>query len=373
VIEAVVMPAPEQPLELRRFPEPELEAGAVLLRTLGSEVCGTDVHLWHGRLAGVPYPIIPGHVSVGEVVATGGDVADVDGRRLSAGDIVTFLDVYGSCGRCWYCTVAHATTRCPNRRVYGITLSADEGLLGGWGEYIYLRPGVHIMSVPASLPWTTLLAAGCGLPTALHALEQAEVAFGDTVVVQGSGPVGLSAAILAQLRGAGKVIVVGGPALRLDMARRLGADEVVDIGVTDTTARHAAILELTHGRGADITIEATGVAAAVPEGMRLTRDAGRYVVVGQYTDAGEARFNPHLDLNRKHLDVRGCWGSDAGHVYRALQVLARYHTRFPWSEFISGHYALPQAQAALEDVAAQRVVKALIVPDVALIPGTAPA
>ena len=104
------------------------------------------------------------------------------------------------------------------------------------------------------------------------------------------------------------------------------------------------------------------MAAAVPEGMRLTRDAGRYVVVGQYTNAGVVPFNPHLDLNQKHLDVRGCWGSDVGHVYRAVQVLARYHSQFPWAQFVSGRYGLGQAQAALEDVAAQRVVKALIVP-----------
>ena len=79
-------------------------------------------------------------------------------------------------------------------------------------------------------------------------------------------------------------------------------------------------------------------------------------------NAGPATFNPHLDLNRKHLDVRGCWGSDVSHVYRAVQVLARYHTRFPWSAFISKRYPLAQAQDALEDVAAERVVKALIVP-----------
>ncbi len=362
MIQAVVMPGPRASLELRQFEEPRLEPGAVLLRTLGSEVCGTDVHLWHGRLAGVPYPIIPGHVSVGRVAATGGEVRDVDGIPIEAGQVVTFLDVYGSCGRCWYCTVAHASTRCPHRRVYGITLSADDGLLGGWAEYIYLRPGVHIVALPPELPWETFLAAGCGLPTALHALALGEIQFGDTVLVQGSGPVGLSAAILAQLRGAGKVIVTGGPPLRLEMARRLGADAAIDIGATSEPERRAIVRELTGGRGADVTIEATGVAAAVPEGMRLTREAGRYVVVGQYTDAGTAELNPHLDLNQKHLDVRGCWGSDVGHVYRAVQVLARYHTRFPWADFVSGRYDLARAQAALEDVAAQRVVKALIIP-----------
>lgn len=362
MIRAVVMPGPRLPLELRSFAEPRIEPGAVLLKTLGSEVCGTDVHLWRGQLAGVPYPIIPGHVSVGEVAAIGGAASDVDGRPLALGQVVTFLDVYGSCGRCWYCAVAHASTRCPHRRVYGITLSADEGLLGGWGEYIYLRPGVHIVALPEGLPWETFLAAGCGLPTALHAVTLGEIQFGDTVVVQGSGPVGLSAAILAQLRGAGQVIVVGGPPERLAMAGRIGADATIDIGAADADERRAIVRRLTGGRGADVTIEATGVAAAVPEGMRLTRDAGRYVVVGQYTNAGPAEINPHLDLNQKHLDLRGCWGSDVGHVYRAVQVLARYHTRFSWAEFVSGRYGLDRAQDALEDVAAQRVVKALIVP-----------
>lgn len=362
MIQAVTMPKPNAPLLMRSYDEPEIEPGGVLLRTLGSEVCGTDVHLWHGRLAGVPYPIIPGHVSIGTVAAMGGSATDVDGRPLSIGDTVTFLDVYGSCGRCWYCTVAQATTRCPHRRVYGITLSADDGLYGGWSEYIYLRPGVHLVSLPSELPWQTFLAAGCGLPTALHAIERADVHLGDTVVIQGAGPVGLSAAILAQLRGAAKVIVVGGPPLRLDMATKSGADEILDIGTTDPASRLEAIRSLTHGRGADVTIEATGVAGAVPEGMRMTRDAGRYVVVGQYTDAGSVEFNPHLDLNKKHLDIRGCWGSDVSHFYRSVQVLARYHHHFPWSEFVSGQYDLAHAQNALEDVAAQRVVKALIVP-----------
>lgn len=368
MISAVVMPEPGAPLELRQFPQPELEPGAILLRTLGSEVCGTDTHLWKGQLAGVPYPIIPGHVSVGQIAAlgpadeSGPAPKDVTGAPLSVGQVVTFLDVYGSCGRCWYCTVGHATTRCPARKVYGVTLSSDDGLLGGWAEYIYLRPGVHVVSLPDELDWRAFLAGGCGMPTALHAVTLGEIAFGDTVVVQGAGPVGLCAVALAQLRGAGSVIVTGGPEVRLDAAKRLGADTVIDIGGTTAEDRQAMIHEVTGGRGADVTIEATGVPSAVPEGMRLTRDAGRYVVVGQYTNAGEATVNPHLDLNQKHLDVRGCWGSDAGHVYRAVQVMARYGRQFAWTELISHEYGLGEAQTALEDVAAQRVVKALIVP-----------
>ncbi len=364
VISVVVMPEPEAPLQVRRTPLPEVEPGGVLLRTLGSEVCGTDVHLWHGQLSGVPYPITPGHVSAGEVAAIGPGEAprDVNGVPVRVGQVVTFLDVYGTCGRCWYCTVAHASTRCPRRKVYGVTMCADDGLFGGWGEYIYLAPGVHIVPLPEELDWRAFLAGGCGMPTALHAVTLGEIGFGDTVVVQGAGPVGLCAAVLAQLRGAGRVIVIGGPRVRLDAARRFGVDTVIDIGDSIAEDRIERVRALTGGRGADVTIEATGVPGAVPEGMRLTRDAGRYVVVGQYTDGGDTSFNPHLDLNRKHLDVRGCWGSDAGHVWRAVRVMARYGGLFPWTELISREYSLDRAQAALEDVARQEVVKALIVP-----------
>jgi L-iditol 2-dehydrogenase len=362
---AVVMTEPNTPLEIRRFELPDLEPGAVLLRTLGSEVCGTDAHLWQGQLAGVPYPIIPGHVSVGRITALnaeGGAPLDVSGEPLRVNQIVTFLDVWGTCGRCWYCTVGHATTRCPRRKVYGVTLSAADGLFGGWAEYIHLKPGVHVIPLPDELDWRSFLAGGCGMPTALHAVTLGDIAFGDTVVVQGAGPVGLCAAVLAQLRGAGRVIVTGGPRVRLEAASRFGADTVLDIGDTTAEERGRRVLELTGGRGADVTIEATGAPAAVAEGMRLTRDAGRYVVVGQYTDAGTTTFNPHLDLNQKHLDVRGCWGSDVGHLYRAVRVMARYRGQFPWRDLISREYSLAEAETALEDVARQAVVKALIVP-----------
>ncbi|WP_086828040.1 zinc-binding dehydrogenase [Allokutzneria sp. NRRL B-24872] len=363
MITASVMREPRAPMELRTFERPEVEPGAVLLKTLGSEVCGTDTHLQQGHLAGVPYPIIPGHVAVGVVEEIGaGPVLDVSGAPLEVGQVVTYLDVFGTCGRCWFCTVAHASTRCPNRKVYGVTMSSDDGLYGGWSEYVYLRPGVHVIPLPEGLDWRAFLAVGCGMPTALHAVTLGDVAFGDTVVVQGAGPVGLSAATLAQLRGAGQVIVVGGPDVRLAAARRFGVDAVISIESTTEAERVEAVRDLTGGRGADVTVEATGVPGAVPEGMRLTRDAGRYVVVGQYTNVGDVSFNPHLDLNQKHLDVRGCWGSDVGHVFRSVQVVAKYGHLFPWTELISAEYDLSQTQLALDDVAAGRTVKALIVP-----------
>jgi threonine dehydrogenase-like Zn-dependent dehydrogenase len=359
---ATVMVAPQSPLEIREYPEPTMEPGSVLLHTIYSEVCGTDVHLYHGRLSGVPYPIIPGHVSVGRIAEVAGEVRDVEGDLLRQGDVVAFLDVHETCGRCWFCLVAKASTRCPNRRVYGITYSAEEGLLGGWSEAIYLKPGVKVIKLPDGLTPERYIAAGCGLPTATHALERAELQLGDTVVVQGCGPVGLNAAILAQLSGATEVIVVGAPQARLEMAVAVGADHVIDIGRVGAKERVAQVRGLTGGRGADVTIEATGNPKAIPEGMWMTRDNGRYVVVGQYTDAGPVEINPHWDINRKHLEIRGCWGSDFSHFYRGIKVLAKHGDRFPYERFITRRYSLDQMDEALRAVEQLEVVKAVVEP-----------
>lgn len=358
MVRAAVMPGPRRPVEIRTYPEPEPEPGGVVLRTLAAEVCGTDVHLWHGRLAGVPYPLIPGHVSVGEVAATGGTVSDIEDRPVRVGDVVTFLDVHATCYNCWYCLVARAATRCPHRRVYGITYGADEGLLGGWSERIYLKPGVRIVPLHEGVTPEQWIAGGCGLPTALHAIDRAEIRLGDRVVIQGAGPVGLSACALAVASGAGWVGVIDAVPHRLEAARAMGADAVLALDEDPL----AAVKAVTNGRGADVVIEASGSPGAVPAGCALARDGGRYVIVGQYTDNGATMINPHVDINRKHLEIRGCWGSDLEHVWRAMEILARLGNRFPWTRLISRRYRLEESGEALADVEARRVVKAVITP-----------
>jgi len=355
------MTAPDRPLEGRRLPAPKARPGGAILETIASEVCGTDVHLHHGRLPGVPYPIIPGHVSVGRVLESKGPLADVEGNAIKTGALVTFYDVYGTCGACWHCLVARAATRCPHRRVYGITAPASDGLLGGWSERIEILPGVRL--VPEGLDEIDFLGGGCGLPTAFHAVERAGVALGDTVVVQGSGPVGLNAAIFAQLAGALRVLVVGSPRARLDAARRLGAEDTLDIAdVPNPDERVRWVRDRTSGRGADVVIEASGNPAAVPEGLEMLRDAGRFVVVGQYTDGGDVLVNPHRHVNRRHATVLGCWGYEFSHLHRALAMMRRHDARFRWRELVTREYALADANQALEDMENLSVVKALIRP-----------
>jgi threonine dehydrogenase-like Zn-dependent dehydrogenase len=362
-VRAMVMTAPRAAIEERSLPAPRPAPGGAVLETLYSEVCGTDVHLHHGRLAGVPYPIIPGHVSCGRILETNGPLADVEGRPLEVGRLVTFYDVFGTCGSCWHCLVARAATRCPHRRVYGITTGVQDGVLGGWAERIELRPGVRLLPLPEGVDPLAFMGGGCGLATGFHAVERAGIALGDSVVVQGSGPVGLNAAVFASLAGAGLVLVVGAPASRLRVAKEMGADEVLEIDkMRKPSDRVAWVRTRTGGRGADVVIEATGNPQAVPEGLEMLRDAGRYVVVGQYTDAGDATLNPHRHLNRRHATVLGCWGYEFTHLHRSLALLARHDRRLGWRRLVSREYPLAEAGEALAAMERMDVVKAVLRP-----------
>lgn len=362
MIKAAVMPAPRVPVEIREFPEPEIAPGGMLVRTIYSEVCGTDVHLWHGRLAGVPYPIIPGHVSVGRVDALRGEVVAADGRRLREGDRVVFYDVHRTCGRCYACVVSGTPTRCPSRRVYGITDSARDGLFGGWSEAIYLEPGVVCAVLPPSVSAEAYIGGGCGLITAVHVLDRAALRLADSVVVQGTGAVGLSVIALAQLSGASTIVAIGDPADRLALARRMGATLTLSVGATSPAERLEQVLEATAGRGADVGVEAAGSARAVEEGLTLVRDGGRYVIAGHYTNAGESAINAHEQINRKHLEVRGCWGSEAGHFLRALSILEKHAHRIPFHEIGARLYGLGELNQALADAEALRLPKAIVDP-----------
>ena len=359
---AAVMPAPRVPVEVREFPEPALPEGGALLRTAFSEVCGTDVHLWHGRLSGVPYPIIPGHVTTGTLEKARGQVRDVAGALLREGDRLAFFDVHRTCGRCLACTAHRTPTRCPSRRVYGITDSADEGLFGGWSQKVYLEPGVIVAKLPDAVSFEAYIGGGCGLLTSVHIIERAQIRLGDTVVVQGAGAVGMSTAALARRVGAAQVIVIGAPADRLALSRDMGADHVIDIDASSPDECVERVMALTGGLGADVVVEAAGSPRAFEEGVRMARNGGAYVIAGHYTNTGDSTINAHEHINRKHLDIRGCWGSEVGHFLRALRALERYGHEVPWARIGARTYGLHELNDALDLAGRLRIPKALVDP-----------
>src|ERR1043166_2389548 len=160
-----------------------------------------------------------------------------------------------------------------------------------------MKPGVKMIKLPSDLAPDTFIGGGCGLVTALHAVDMAELKLGESVAVLGAGPVGQSCVAFASLSGAGEIVAVGAPAQRLEFARRMGATATLGLDLSPEE-RISAVRGLTGGRGSDVVIEASGAPEAVRQALDLVRDGGRVVVCGQYTDNGSIEINPHWQLNR---------------------------------------------------------------------------
>jgi threonine dehydrogenase-like Zn-dependent dehydrogenase len=360
---AAVMAAFNRPIEVRELPLPaDLAPGDVLVRVTMAGICGTDVHLHKGQLP-VPLPLIMGHETVGTVAAIGGEAADWHGTPLRAGDRVSWT-VGMPCGTCRYCRFHRLPSRCMNRRAYGVNTPCDRPphLLGGYAEFHHLRAGTAIFRLADDLPTESLIGAGCALVTAVHAFEKMPLRWAESCVIQGAGPVGLAALAIASDAGARPIIVIGGPADRLERCRRFGADVTIDLDeVRDPDKRRGIVLEHTHGLGADVVIECAGVPAAVQEGWPLARDGGRYMVLGQYCDAGPVPLNPHL-ITKKELEVYGSYGSEPHHWSKALEFLRARGGRFPFHELITHRFGLEQVNEALAAVAGWKTGKAVICP-----------
>lgn len=361
---AVVLEHFKQPLQLRQYALPTVvEPGAALVRTEMAGICGTDVHLWKGELP-IQLPVILGHETVGRITALGAGLdRDWTGQPLKIGDRITWTSTT-SCGQCYYCAEKRQPTRCPQRRAYGIGYRSDQEphFLGGYAEYHYLRPRANLFRLPEDLPTEAVIGAGCALITAIHGVERTGIEWQDTVVVQGTGPVGIAALAVAKSAGAGKVIVLGAPAARLDLARRFGADHVIDISAVATPAeRIAAVRQLTRGYGADVVLECVGAPAAVTEGMEMCRDGGKYLILGHYCDAGPIAWNPHV-VTRKQLTVTGSWSSEPRHMRAAIEFLQATRDRFPFAEMVTHRFPLARANEALQTTASWQSAKSVFVP-----------
>jgi threonine dehydrogenase-like Zn-dependent dehydrogenase len=351
---AVVLTGFGDPVQVQEFEVPAAPAGGLTVACRYGGICGTDLHLTRGHLD-VPTPLVLGHEGLGVV-------SEVDGDwEVAPGDTVMWASSI-ACGQCAACARHREPTLCQRRRTYGVNRPTTDGspLSGAWADYISLRPGTTVLKVPAGVDPVAAMSFACAGPTMVHALwERRPVRVGEVVAVQGSGPVGLAAAALAQLAGA-FVIVVGGPPERLAMAAAAGIGdvhvEVVRSG--DLGAATAAIAARTGGLGADLVIECTGVPAALEQGTRMARRGGSYLVVGQYTDSGNTSFNPHQVVFRQ-LDVIGSWAFAGAHLAEYVRMLPALTARFDLRGLVT-EIPLASVHDALSRVAGGTVMKAVL-------------
>ena len=254
-------------VELREMPEPpEPGPGEVTVQVRAVGLCGSDMHFYlEGACAGYPaiYPCVLGHEPAGEVVAVGPGVEHLtEGARVAIEPAIT-------CGRCEFC-LAGRHNLCEKLLFMG-GLQAP-GLLREWATI----PARNAVPIPAAMsyPVATVIEP---LAVILHALDLTRLEAGETVAVLGAGPIGLLAAAVARIAGAGQVIVADRIAHRLALARQLGADVVVDI---DRERAEEAILDSTGGRGAHLILDCAGKPESLNPALQAVRPGGRVVLIG---------------------------------------------------------------------------------------------
>ena len=353
-----------EPLTVREVPIPEeLERGAILVRIETSSICGSDIHLCAGHMSpslDIELPVIPGHEMVGRIVRLGEDVdRDSVGQPIGLGD--RLLWSHGSCGRCHACQVLRDPALCTHRRWYTFSSCARYPyLVGGFSEYCYVFPESDTVRVPDEIPSRWGSAAGCALRSVISSFERlGALEETQTVVIQGTGPLGLFATALARRRGAGRIIVIGAPRARLDVARAWGADEVVAIeDAGDAEARVAAVMELTDGQGAAVTMEYSGAQAAFAEGLEMTARGGRYLVVGP-TGQQHCEVQPAMIATRS-VRVIGSWSGDITHYWKALEFMRSARDELDFDLIFSEPYSLDQVNLAMERMRALEDIKPVI-------------
>jgi threonine dehydrogenase-like Zn-dependent dehydrogenase len=346
---AAVRTAPST-TELREFALPSLPDDGALVKVEVAGICGTDVKMYAKPV--IERPVIMGHENVGTIVEAGPQFVERQG--LGAGDRV-FVEHYVACHRCEWCRLGEYR-HCeltdwrtnPDARRYGYTTCEHPyHLWGGFSQYMYLPWNAVIHEVPANV---TDDEAGIITPLSngiQWALVDAGVGFMSTVLIQGPGQQGLSQVVACKQAGASLIIVTGTTkdAARLELAKALGADHVIDVQQHDALE---AVLELTRGLGVDVVLDCTAGAGTTPILLAvdaLKRREGVMVVQGEL--AAFPDF-PIKRLTEKAITIKSARGHSFRSVELAIAQLAS--KRFPLERLTTHTFGLGDVHSAINAV-----------------------
>ena len=326
-------------------PEPTLTCHTdAIVKVAASGICGSDLHIYHGRVKVEPATTI-GHEFVGTVIAAGDDAGVESGDRVCG-------CFHTACGRCFFCLrgIYH---KCERQRVFGHG-SLFGSLPGTQAEQVLVPDAaVTLRKVPSGVQDDTALFAGDVMGTAFHAIKVAEVTAGGSVAVVGLGPVGLCTVQVAVATGAGPVIAIDSVETRLELARQFGAHAV---HLTEENPREA-VKRVTGGRGVDGAIDAVGHPSALDLALRLVRKAGTVVAIGVYAESFEFPMGltwiKAATLRTGHANV-------IGYVDSVLAMLA-CGTLDP-SPLVTHHLPLEQAAEAYAIFDRRKALKIVLNP-----------
>jgi len=342
---AVTFQAPGE-VAVEERPDPQLEsAHDAIVRIDASGICGSDLHIYHGRVKIAPGFTI-GHEFVGTVLEAGEQVT-----RVNAGDRVLGC-FHTACGKCFFC-MRGAYHECDAKRTFG----HGEGMgdLQGTQAERALVPNADLTlrKVPDVLSDEVALFAGDVMGTGYHAIAEGEVKPGDTVAVLGLGPVGLCAVQAALGAGCAPVLAIDTVEDRLKLAAEFGATPV---HLTEQNPRES-VKRLTGGRGVDVAVDAVGHPEALELAIRLARKAGTVVAIGVYAERAEV----HMGLVWiKGLTLKAGPANVIGHVDRVLALLST--GALDPTPLVTHHMALDDAAEAYQLYDRREALKIVLTP-----------
>ena len=359
---AAVFMGPEKPFDVREFEVTATPAGYGKSRLIASGVCGTDLHFHRGKLFVQP-PTVIGHEFVGQLEDC--DETEAAKYGLAKGDNV-IADIAVPCGKCLLCRTGD-DANCVNMQVTnGGSIEKPPYLYGGYAEVNY-TPLSNLVKIPAELDPTMVATFACPGPTAIHAFRLGEQAGytpdRDTVaVVQGLGPVGCFAIVYLKAIGVKKIyaITVRENATRAEMAKRLGADEVLCLKRDGTEAVTKKLQAENGGLGVDLCFEGSGAPAAVAQGMNILRNRGVYLIPGQYSNSGSIEIQPQT-ITFKALRIIGSSQYSMVDVEDYLAFLCAHKEVHSTILSLGSHYKVADVNTAFADAEAGKNVKTLLV------------
>lgn len=343
-----------KPFELREYPLPDPGPGEILVRIRQANICGSDVHLWRGemeRMGRFP-PTVLGHEATGVVVKLGrGAEVDSYGAPLREGDRLVWA-YYVPCGQCPVCLRGDVHACATSLVTVHRPCELAPHFVGGFGDYYVIRPQQARFRAPNELSDEELAGANCALAQVLFGFKRVELRWGESVVIQGAGGLGLYAVAVAKELGANPIIVVDASSHRLRFAQLLGADATILLDEhPDPRERTAEVQRLTGGWGANVVVEVAGVPDPYPEGIRMLGRGGRYLALGSIVPGKTFAADPSL-LIGPNRTIFGVSLYPPGSLLEAVLFLQRRRNHYPFHQIAAQAFPLEEIDNAFATAAA---------------------
>ena len=360
-ITAAVAVKAKAPLVFRDLELADPEGNEILVRTVATGVCHTDLLLRDG-IFGPPAPVIPGHEGVGFIEVVGPNV-----QNLKVGDAVALSQ--SSCGYCADCRRSHPmncqnytqynlTGLRPNRKKAIVCEEIGSSFVGqsSFATYILATENNAALLPSENFDLTDAAPLGCGMATGAGTVINAmKPAIGSTIAIFGAGAVGMAAVMAARIRRCSRIIIVDLLQQRLDMAKELGATHAIDGGDPDVLEQIQALT----GGGADFAIDAVGIIPVILNAIKCTRAGGHIVLLG--LDALGKDIPIPLDLMVFNRKIQGAiLGDQIPQLFIPQMVQLNQAGLFPFERLIT-KYPFSKINEAIADSEAGRVIKPVIV------------